>query len=101
MNLPISGLKIVYRTKFEFPEEDKTKYHNETHPEIASLAELVADFPVERPLVDDFGNADVTQNNMALSKSDIEASLVGCIIHKKKSLWFKLMLGFSLFTTFL
>jgi hypothetical protein len=97
MNGIAKKLTVVNLGAKEVPEKTIRPYYKKTHPELASLAELVADFPADvRPLIEDLGSNSELPEQRPLGKSDIDSATLGNIEHKEKSTKYSLLLVSSL-----
>ncbi|MCM8536133.1 MAG: M48 family metallopeptidase [Lentisphaeraceae bacterium] len=98
MNSSIKQFQIVDLADREIEETQKRNYYKKTHPELASLAELVADFSDERPLIENFGPKSQSMDNSPISKSEMDSSIYGEVIGSKNGIFYKASLVFSLGT---
>ena len=90
-------LHVVDIAESKLSETQKRVYYKSTHPELASLSELVADFPADqRPLVSDLGDEKSSViENTPLAKGEIDDAFLGEIRHIKHGFGFKGLLCFS------
>ncbi|MCM8533552.1 MAG: hypothetical protein NE330_20465 [Lentisphaeraceae bacterium] len=98
MNSPIKRFQIVDLADREIEETQKRNYYKNTHPELASLAELVADFSDERPLIENFGAKSQGLDNSPLSKGEMDSAIYGNVLSSKNGIFHKVSLVFSLVT---
>ena len=97
MNMPLKDLHVVDMAEMKIPEGQKRTFYNNTHPELASLSELVADFPAEeRPLVSNLGEKISVIDDSPLVKVDIDNAVLGEFKPIEHTLLYKLLLSFSL-----